>query len=250
MRKKLNYSVLGTAALVVALSLGDVVAGNYTDPAALTYNVEILLGQNTSFSPSNPEPIAVTVDDITYDVQIDMCSLVPTCLVFTAEELRGQELPGTDFPAGPLPPPFPTPTWIGNQTASQIIIRWADARGADFGAELVDSGEDVPPEYPGSLNVDAVSHMVYSQLLARETFRFPAGQSSASAGLGVGVGTNLTSQATSESRHFQTPYVMRGDTLTFQTTMGLTPYAAARVIVKGRAYFAGSTPPPTSGSAP
>ncbi|HZN62007.1 MAG TPA: hypothetical protein VFC90_06345 [Planctomycetota bacterium] len=236
---------IAAAALVIAVVVWrDASAGNVQSPGLPNYqvfNLDLSLGAGFSFQPNpltDPDPVfVVVVDDITYSVALNPCNIAGRCLVFDRHFTGPFEAPGYANITDPVPDPVSGPDyewWNLTGTMSWIIIRWAEARGTYFRADMIDmNGEG--GVMPGG-RFDATSHSLYGQVLGRTHIR---GEDSMVHEDTETLTATIAISPTSESRHYQTPYIVQSGIVRFvgATGAGVSGYVQASAFVKGRIIF-------------
>lgn len=234
--------VCGAALLVAALAYRDARAGNVAAPKSAyeVYNLELNLGEGFKFLGSGA--VALVVDDVTYTVDMDPCDASARCVLFDKAS-AGLD---SDILNDSNGVPTPGPNYEIFQGAGYIAIRWAEARGTHFRADMLDqagaAGEVGAPQHQ---RFDSISHTVYGQFLGREEIRWPLATGEGSGtGVGVGMSASVAVTPSSESRHYQTPYVQLGTVIRFDNTIRPPPgtftnslYVQAIAYVKGRVFF-------------
>jgi len=240
MRTRTKACIAFAALVVAAAAVTDARAGNVAAPvmAFEVYNLELNLGEGFKYLGTNAA--ALVVDDITYTVDMDPCDTSGRCVMFD-HETTSQVGDGML-----VPPPGP----VGNSQLlyagpNSFVIRWAEAKGTHFRADMLDqagaAGEVGAPQHQ---RFDSISHTVYGQFLGREEYHYPTGSSAeAVMGMGVGISASVDITPSSQSRHYQTPYVQLGALIRFDNTIRPPPgtftnslYVQAIAYVKGRVF--------------
>lgn len=251
MTAKGKFLILGASVLLASLIWMDARAGNLQSPpppAYQIYNLELGLGQGFTFvsQPSDPSELQrLVVDDITYTVDLNPCNTEPRCLSFGSSSTGPFWRPTPFIPDGTPDPSGIDYEWFFNDQSPQFVewmIRWAEARGTYWRADMVDTNSQGVAAAHGRF--DSISHSLYGMTLGR-VYLYDEG-----AGTGEGchcpsdrysetLTTTISMSQTSESRHYQTPYIVQSGYVRFRgvTGAGFSNYLNARAYVKGRVFF-------------
>lgn len=250
MSVKGKFVIFGVSVLIAGIIWMDARAGNLQSPpppAYQIYNLELALGQGFTFVgvPSDPSELQrMVVDDITYTVDLNPCNPTPRCMVF------GTASTGPFWRAMPLvndgtpDPPGGDYEWysITSQNPPYIewLIRWAEGRGTYWRADMVDTNSAGVAAAHGRF--DSVSHTLYGQTLGRVYLYDEGGTGEChcqSDRYSEMMTTTITISPTSESRHYQTPYVVQSGYVRFRGVTGasFSNYVNATAYVKGRVFF-------------
>jgi len=249
---KSKWSVLGLAVVLAVFVFRDARAGNIPSPAApacQVYSIELPMGAAFNWvvppAPADPTPIeSLVVDDITYSVFLDPCNCASRCVVFDRNFTGVLANTGwtqiADGVADPTGGPNYEWWWLdlppaGLNAADQCVIRWAEARGTNFRAVMQDIDGEGNPIVNGVF--DAISHSLYGQVMGRWFDNWDM-----TPPMTETLTTSIAITQTSESRHYQTPYVLTGSAIMFATVggTGISTYINAVAYVKGRVFFSNS----------
>ena len=248
MSVKSRFVIFGASVLLACLIWMDARAGNLQSPAPPAYqiyNLELALGQGFTFvtNPSDPGDFQrLVVDDITYTVDLNPCFTEPRCLTFGTYSTGPFWRPTPFIPDGTPDPVGLDYEWYYNDQSPVFVewmIRWSEARGTYWRADMVDTNSAGVAAAHGRF--DSISHSLYGQTLGR-VYLYDEGNGECHCPrtrYSETLTTSVTTSQTSESRHYQTPYVVQSGYVRFRgvTGAGFSNYLNARAYVKGRVFF-------------
>ncbi len=267
--RRIHYLVI--AILVCAGFLAyDANAGNFTSPSSTEY-YHVVLAPGMSFSYTGTDTRTILIDDVTFSGEV--CPPCPATLVCSFMD-EDDIVQGVDpfQPQGPyLAPGGAVPPNIRNHTPEDFIEELNNiVHSTDVGLvtrcwsivmELRDedttSGDFIVAD---QYAISGAGMIVQRRDVRVDTYLFEDFfdvddpdwdfEISSGGGVGVGVGLGLGAAAfqhsTSQSRHYQSPYIVQNDRVLFFTSGGSGAIGNRTAIVRGRVVTSTQAPAVTT----
>ncbi len=233
--KRTSYIALfAFAVLIGATALPQASAGNYTNSAALYFDVELSVGDYLSSTDSHK---IILVDDVTYSVRFVPCNATSACDFFTTGDMPDE----FGLPCNMLFGVAPTgPSGGFEQTCLEGYQEMVESKSDIYELNLVDSDGSSQNDVFDRFTIASYGQLAMRSFKSRYAFRGwdiaigLGGGGYGGAGLAWPMSMPMTYDATptSQSRHYQSPHIVQHGRVYLRVGTGGTNTAFANV--KGR----------------